>query len=269
MKTTLISTMLIFLIAGSAAAANLVDIRINSGDTLWRYEVSSFDIWIENDIQMGGFTLGFKIWSDDGATWSWDVGDYSEEGQNVYCDKNYHVCRSLVIDSRMYPWPFDMVGALLTTYQNVDEIGYDSILSFGVGLMQYMEPGPLEHMYSYYFVAGGEELSSICVDSCFVPPSGAFVFVDTYGAIYTPTVLWEHGGRCWPVKTSYICGDVNGDGDFNVGDPIFLIAFIFRGGPEPWTFLAGDANGDGKVDIGDAVYMLQNIFQSGPDLICP
>jgi len=94
--------------------------------------------------------------------------------------------------------------------------------------------------------------------------------VDLGGFYIYPTTLWEPGGACFPVKAfPYICGDVNGDGELNVGDPIFLIAFIFKGGPEPPNFRLGDANGDGLVNIGDAVYMLVYIFQQGPAPICP
>lgn len=71
---------------------------------------------------------------------------------------------------------------------------------------------------------------------------------------------------------SYVCGDSNGDDDLNVGDVVFLIAHIFKGGPEPNPACSGDANGDGDLNIGDAVYLIAYVFRGGPapdDGCCP
>ena len=124
----------------------------------------------------------------------------------------------------------------------------------------------------YYFVAGGEELSSLCIDSCFIPPSGAFTFVDLMGVPFFPEVSWEEGGRCWPIKTPYVCGDANGDSQVNVGDAVFLITYVFKGGPAPDPACAGDSNGDSQVNVGDAVYLISYIFKGGPPPVagcCP
>jgi hypothetical protein len=59
-------------------------------------------------------------------------------------------------------------------------------------------------------------------------------------------------------------GDINGDGRVNIGDPVFLIGYIFRGGSAPQPVMAGDVNGDGHIAIGDAVYMISYLFRSGP-----
>ncbi|MEZ5360644.1 MAG: HYR domain-containing protein [Candidatus Zixiibacteriota bacterium] len=64
-------------------------------------------------------------------------------------------------------------------------------------------------------------------------------------------------------------GDANGDDSFNIGDAVFLISYIFKGGPAPFPLLAGDANCDGSVNIGDAVYLVDYIFNAGPPPPCP
>jgi hypothetical protein len=61
-----------------------------------------------------------------------------------------------------------------------------------------------------------------------------------------------------------VCGDANGDGDPNVGDAVFMIAYVFKGGPGPDPVCAGDANGDGDPNIGDAVYLINFVFNGGP-----
>ncbi len=61
-----------------------------------------------------------------------------------------------------------------------------------------------------------------------------------------------------------IVGDANGDGDINAEDIIYLINYLFRGGPPPYIMAAGDANGDGEVNAGDIVYLIQYLFHGGP-----
>jgi hypothetical protein len=62
----------------------------------------------------------------------------------------------------------------------------------------------------------------------------------------------------------YLAGDANCDGSVNVGDVVYIINFVFKGGPAPIPFAAGGANGDPEVNIGDAVYLINHIFNNGP-----
>jgi hypothetical protein len=68
---------------------------------------------------------------------------------------------------------------------------------------------------------------------------------------------------------AYVCGDANGDRAANVGDAVYLINFVFKGGPAPTPSDAGDANGDGQSNVGDAVYMINFVFKGGPAPRCP
>lgn len=62
----------------------------------------------------------------------------------------------------------------------------------------------------------------------------------------------------------YVKGDANGDGVVNIGDAVYIITYVFRGGPAPVPLTAGDANCDGNVNVGDAVYLISFIFRGGP-----
>lgn len=64
---------------------------------------------------------------------------------------------------------------------------------------------------------------------------------------------------------TYYCGDCNGDFYINVGDAVFLINFVFKGGPAPNPSVPGNPNCDDFMNIGDAVYMINHIFKSGPE----
>lgn len=59
------------------------------------------------------------------------------------------------------------------------------------------------------------------------------------------------------------CGDANGDNGIDVSDAVFLIAYIFSGGPAPNPFEYGDVNCDSAIDISDAVYLISYIFSGG------
>jgi hypothetical protein len=60
-------------------------------------------------------------------------------------------------------------------------------------------------------------------------------------------------------------GDVNADGDINTADVIFLVSYLFRGGPWPDPDLqAGDANCDGIITLVDVIHLVNYVFRSGP-----
>jgi hypothetical protein len=67
----------------------------------------------------------------------------------------------------------------------------------------------------------------------------------------------------------FVCGDANGDGEVNVADGVFIINYVFKGGPAPDPLAAGDANCDGDVNIADAVYIIAYVFKGGPEPCCP
>ncbi len=63
---------------------------------------------------------------------------------------------------------------------------------------------------------------------------------------------------------SYVCGDPNHSGIVSISDAVYLINYIFAGGPAPNPVEAGDANCSGAVSISDAVYVINYIFAGGP-----
>jgi len=63
-------------------------------------------------------------------------------------------------------------------------------------------------------------------------------------------------------------GDANVDGKVTVSDVVYLINFLFKGGPEPWMAYS-DANGDGKVTVSDVVYLINYLFKGGPPPVDP
>ncbi len=88
--------------------------------------------------------------------------------------------------------------------------------------------------------------------------------VEVFNRVLTPQEISDiwWAGECG--KCKFICGDANADGTVNITDAVYLITYIFAGGPPPDPYEAGDANCDGTVNITDAVYLITYIFGGGP-----
>jgi hypothetical protein len=70
-------------------------------------------------------------------------------------------------------------------------------------------------------------------------------------------------------KSPLLLGDPNSDGAINVADVIYLVNYLFKGGPVPLPISeSGDANCDGKVDVADVVYLVAYLFKGGPKPAC-
>ncbi len=70
------------------------------------------------------------------------------------------------------------------------------------------------------------------------------------------------GGQC------IITGDCNKNGYIDVGDVVYLINYLFKGGPPPNPLWMGNVNCDGVVDVGDIVYLINYLFQGGQPPCC-
>ncbi len=60
------------------------------------------------------------------------------------------------------------------------------------------------------------------------------------------------------------CGDMNNSGSVDIADAVYLINYIFAGGPAPQDLAGGDMSCSGQTDVADAVYLVNFIFAGGP-----
>ncbi|MDH3889548.1 MAG: hypothetical protein OEV49_00565 [candidate division Zixibacteria bacterium] len=72
------------------------------------------------------------------------------------------------------------------------------------------------------------------------------------------------GGCCQPPDR--IRGDINCDGflGIDISDLVYLVDYMFTGGPQPCCFEDVDVNCDGSIDISDLVYVVDYMFTGGP-----
>lgn len=64
-------------------------------------------------------------------------------------------------------------------------------------------------------------------------------------------------------------GDIDGSNtDIDISDLVYLVDYMFNGGPPPPLMASADVNGSGAVDIADLVYLVDFMFNDGPAPIC-
>jgi len=68
--------------------------------------------------------------------------------------------------------------------------------------------------------------------------------------------------------TNCLCGDATGNSELDAGDMVFLLNYLFVGGPPPDPLETGDVDNNCIVDAGDMVYLLNYLFLQGPPPEC-
>jgi hypothetical protein len=69
--------------------------------------------------------------------------------------------------------------------------------------------------------------------------------------------------------TTYLCGDLTNDQILTSADVIFLVNYVFKGGPAASPPSAADMNNNGIVNSSDIVYLVNHVFKAGPPPPCP
>ncbi len=68
--------------------------------------------------------------------------------------------------------------------------------------------------------------------------------------------------------TVYNRGDANSDDGVSVGDVVYIINHVFKGGPPSDPEGRADTNCDNSVNVGDAVFLINHIFRQGDPPHC-
>jgi hypothetical protein len=63
--------------------------------------------------------------------------------------------------------------------------------------------------------------------------------------------------------------DPNNDGAANITDGIYILNYLFLGGPKPTCLESADPNDDGNINITDGIYVLNYLFLGGPQPVDP
>jgi hypothetical protein len=106
------------------------------------------------------------------------------------------------------------------------------------GLLDAITFGPLDFDTAFGILDCGLETSVLGAPTPGMPNSGA-------GALF-------------------VRGDMNGDGVWDLTDPVFLLLHLFVGGPAPRCLDAADADDNGRLALTDSIRLLGFLFLGGP-----
>lgn len=79
-----------------------------------------------------------------------------------------------------------------------------------------------------------------------------------------PGAIVEMAVDDFEIINGFIAGDANGDGNVTLPDIIYLVNYVFKGGPAPAPLARGDVNASCNVNLGDIVYLVNYVFKGGP-----
>lgn len=154
-------------------------------------------------------------------------------------------------------WTFRWNGTVMSEFQNRQ----DSLGLAGVGnLVSFGEDGFGE----MYLIYQSGQIYKIVPDAG-ITDCNTNNFVDSceisVGLVPDANGNWIPDS-CDP--TGPVCGDADGNLTVTISDVVYLITYIFAGGPAPSPLSSGDADCNSIVNISDAVYLISYIFSGGP-----
>jgi hypothetical protein len=220
-------------------------------DTIYIGVEDTIDIGVINDEPLAGLALAFEM---EGT------GTLNPDGWNIYAYPERitnRVPTSLTLISyecnNPYIFTYWPSTAATTNPPPVIQPGSGAIVH---GVTVATSPGEVNFILTTF----REAFQSIDYDG----PESMLLTPDN--AAILPTFVGGH------IIAMYLCGDVNHDRIADVGDVVFLVNHIFKGGAPPNPTCMGDANGDAATNVGDVVFIINYIFKSGPHPVgdcCP
>ncbi len=261
----------------------------SAGDTVWVSKYNSYDHDIPYDMTIdiygNVYVTGFSglLWRSDCATVK-----YSSSGDELwvkgYGDPNVYVndgATAIAVDGSGNVYIAGGTGADCLTikyWQNYPPNSFaltspsdSAIIPFIVAFdwETATDPDPWDTAkYDLY----------VSTSSSFNPDS-TLIYDSLSNSLYTDTLVIEryywkvrafdkHSER-WSTQTwtflSAKRGDANGDQKITVSDVIYLINYLFKGGPAPIPEVSvGDVNCDGKITVSDVIYLINYLFKGGP-----
>jgi hypothetical protein len=266
----LIATLIIAALAFAAGTAAFasgvgdVEIRLNGCANMAFIGLpNTVEIWIKNDANLDSMRLGFEF--DIGRNFlfnpAWGSHGYvNEEGDAVGV------------------WNVNGLG--VDPY--IDNVNPDQILLYGgssTGGLPIHTTHSLCYTMQVAILSGQTPLADgFCVDNVFIPPQGAWYFVD-FGAEYPPDFQGNTNSSssnpdappvCFDiVDPCYADGDVNNDGvPLSMSDYLKLIEYVQACTYTPPVLYKCDLYGDGVIDQKDVDVYADYFAQGMGAFIC-
>ncbi len=153
-------------------------------------------------------------------------------------------------------WTLQLIPFALDSGQT-DSAYLDSVVAFGSG-------NPITFSLIDGSLPPGLELDSQTGHISGTPSLGGhFTFeIEADDNTYKDTLQYEISIETTP---SMVAGDVENNGEVNLLDVTYLIAYLYRGGPAPPIPNQADADADCDINLLDMTYIINYLYKDGPD----
>jgi len=256
------------------ALADTTTVFVGDTNTYKGYVQTEVPVYIDNiDQHIQGFTLLFSMGASDRAYFT---TDHFMVSIDTVCRGSIRPCPADSITridttiSRVLK--IDKSGSLTSNFKTLEARGDAgdttskySVVATVFGLAQTGQPiGPgFGLLFKLY-------LDVLCVPDSSLPDTSTYINV--YATLAQADTLVREKktlpGRLFIFSGNFKYGDANADNKITVGDVVYLISYLFKGGPPPNPLRRGDANGSGKVTLADVVYLISYLFKGGPTPHC-
>ncbi len=278
------------LVGGTPNGHGAVNLLARVTDSVGAFTEHQFTFAINPALSITTTTV--PDWTE-GIAYSRQLSADGGTGTNTWSDKFNDLTGSgltLSIDGLLSGTPATS-GPISFTASAVDEVGSadETVLTFTINqavavATASLPEGELGTAYSLQLEATGGTGGLTWIDrdgdlegtGLTISPSGLLSGTPTIDGDISLIARAEDGVGAYDeqpltltVVRPYVCGDANGDEVVNIGDAVYIIAYIFKSGPAPDPLDAADADCSGAVNVGDAVYLVTFIFNSGPPPCCP
>lgn len=264
---------LFVLLSFSRAQADTTTVFVGDTNAYKGYVQTEVPVYINNINQnIQGFTLVFSVNAGDRAYFTTDHFKVSIDT----------VCRGTI-----RPCPSDSITSIDTTISRVLKIDKSGSLTSNFPTLEARgDPGDTTSKYcvdatvlglaptNHPIGPGFGLLFKLYLDVLCVPDSSlpdTLTYINVYATLAQADTLVREKktlpGRLF-IFGNIKYGDANADNKITVADVVYLISFLFKGGPPPSPRIKGDANGDGKVTVSDVVYLISYLFKGGPTPHC-
>ena len=198
-----------------------------------------------------GCTNGFKVYSSTGATWSPLTWNWVTFWDGHTLEEFFSLVHNV--------FEFSVTGS------GADTLG----LALSSMMREGMPDGFNEICLSITTQVTDSSLvgDTLCIDSCWFPPSGTWLWAPTGQPAWNGSICYEIIDNC-----CFIRGDVDHDGgEPNIADLVYLVNYMFNGGPAPECHVFNEYYPETDVDgssvgpdIADLVYLVNYMFLEGP-----
>jgi len=235
---------------------------------LWSYNSASLDTsinWIVPSVSQGLHSIYFKVTDDagnvnvDSCTYSWSF-TYNTSLPTIPLLLS-PADSALTCDlSPTFTWTsstLPLKGSSGSTYEAKNSSSKITSITY-----------TLEHSLNPTFTVA-TTVENIPETTYTVPETGALTDSAYYWRVESVVMGTHSGYQAHPFRfKAFIAGDANRDHKITVADVVYLVNYLFKGGPAPSPSEAGNVNGDNKVTVSDVVYLVNYLFKGGPRAQC-